>query len=67
MLKIIDITKSIRIETNAFDLIINAYLNQEYKDKHHSMIYYSRKLFLAKQNYNIANKELLIVVIALQY
>ena len=67
MLKMIDITKTIRIETNASNLTLNACLNQKYEGKYHSMIYYFKKLFSTKQNYDIANKELLIIIVALQY
>ena len=44
ILKMFDSKKSIRIETNAFDLIISACLNQENEDKQHLMTYFSRKL-----------------------
>ena len=67
MLKMINTTKSIRIETNASNLIISACLNQNNEGKYHSMTYYLKKLFLTKQNYDIANKELLIIVVVLQY
>ena len=67
MLRIIDIIKSIRIEMNAFNLVISACLNQEYEGKYYSIIYYFKKLFSTKQNYDIANKKLLIIVVALQY
>ena len=67
MLKIIEITKIIRIKMNTLNLILKACLNQEHENKYYLMTYYFKKLFLAKQNYDITNKELLIIVIALQY
>ena len=48
ILKIINIIKLIRIETNALNLIINACLNQKYKNKYYLLIYYFKKLFSIK-------------------
>ena len=58
--------KTIRIETNASNLAIDACLNQENEDKQHLVAYFSRKLSLAKQNYDIHDKELLAIVTFLE-
>ena len=64
ILRMIDIDSSIKIETDAFDLIIKECLNQQANNKWHSAIYFSRKLSSTEQNYNIHDKELLIIIIA---
>ena len=57
-------TKPNRIKTDKLDLAIKIYLLQPDDQKQwHFIIYYSRKLFLIEQNYNIADKKLLIIVI----
>ena len=66
VLKIFDTEKLSRIETDALDLAIGACLIQEYKGKWHLVVYISRKLSLAEQNYDIYNKELLAIVAALE-
>ncbi len=66
VLKMFDSSKSIRIETNASDLAIDACLSQEYEDKWHSMTYYSRKLSSAEQNYDIHDKKLLVIIASLE-
>ena len=66
MLKIFDITKSIRIKIDTLNLVIKIYLNQKHKNKQYLVIYYSRKLLLIKQNYNIHNKKLLTIVTTLK-
>ena len=49
------------------DFILGAYIVQKYKDGiWHLVIYYSRKLTPPELNYNIYNKELLAIVIALK-
>ena len=58
--------KSIRIKTNASNLIINACLNQENEDKQHFVAYFSRKFLLIEQNYDIHDKELLAIIIFLK-
>ena len=68
ILKISNMTKSIRMRINALNLIIKAFLKQKNNnDKWHSMTYYSRKLSSTKQNYDIVNKELLTIVVALNH
>ena len=61
-----DSKKSIRIETNASNLIIDACLNQETKSKQHLVTYFSRKLSSTKQNYDIHDKKLLAIIIFLE-
>ena len=57
-----DSKKSICIETDASDFTIEEYLTQEYKKKHHFIVYHFRKMSSAEQNYNIHDKELLMIV-----
>ena len=66
ILQMFNSKKTIRIETNASNLIIDACLNQESEDKQHFMTYFSRKLSLVKQNYDIHDKELLAIIISLK-
>jgi hypothetical protein len=66
ILKMFNSSKSIRIETNASNLAINACLNQKYESRWHSMTYYSRKLSSAEQNYDIHDKKLLIIIASLE-
>ena len=66
ILKIFDPKKPSRIETDALDLAIGACWMQEYNGRWHLIVYISRKLSLAEQNYDIYNKELLAIVAALE-
>ena len=66
ILRMFDSTKSIRIETNASNLTIDACLNQEDEDKQHLVAYFSKKLSSTKQNYDIHDKKLLAIVISLE-
>ena len=43
-------------------MAIGAYLLQEFKGNQYPIVYYSRKLSSVEQNYDIYNKELLVVV-----
>jgi hypothetical protein len=66
-LAIFDLEKHIVLETDAFDYAIGAYINQLGKDKKfHSITFYLRKMISAETNYDIYDKKLLAVVIALQ-
>ena len=65
-LKMFNIQKSIKIKIDASDLAIETYLSQKYKEKWHFITYYSKKLLLIEQNYDIYNKELLIIITALK-
>ena len=58
--------RSIRIETNASNMIIKTCLCQKYDDKWYSVVYFSKKLTSAEQNYEIHDKELLIIVTVLK-
>ena len=62
-----DSEQPIQVETNALDKAIGACLTQEYDKKRYPIAYYLRKLILAKQNYDIYDKELLVVVVALTH
>ena len=53
------------MKTNALNLIIDACLNQENEGKQHFVTYFSRKLSSTKQNYDIHDKELFAIIIAL--
>ena len=56
-----------KVKTNTLDFIVGAYLQQKHKDRiQHLVIYYSRKITLPELNYNIYNKELLAIIIALK-
>ncbi len=55
-----------RMKIDALDLVIDACFNQLYEGMWHPMAYYSRKLSLAKQNYDIHDKKLLAIVATLK-
>ena len=54
------------IEIDVLDFILGVYLLQKHQDIQHLVAYYSRKITLLELNYNIYNKELLGIVIALK-
>ena len=62
-----DPKKPIQVEIDASDRAIGACLTQEIGDKRHPIAYFSRKMTLAEQNYEIYNKELLTIVAVLRY
>ena len=66
MLKLYDPKREIRIETNASNLAIKACLNQKYNGKQHSIAYLSKKLSSTEQNYDVHDKKLLTIVVALE-
>ena len=66
VLKMYDLRLSSRIEIDASNLVIDAYFSQEHEGMWHSMTYLSRKLSLAKQNYDVHDKELLAIVFFLK-
>ena len=66
ILQMFDSKRSIRIETNASNLIIDACLNQKREGKRHFVTYFSRKLSPTKQNYDIHDKELFAIIISLE-
>jgi len=55
-----------QMKIDALDLAIDACFNQSYEGMWHSVAYYSRKLSLAKQNYDIHDKKLLAIVATLE-
>ncbi len=49
------------------DFAVGVYLLQRHKDEvQHLVIYYSRKIILLELNYNIYDKELLVIIMALK-
>ena len=54
------------IETDASDLAIKVCFCQQHDGKWKPVVYYSRKMSTAKQNYDIHDKELLTIISALQ-
>ena len=57
----------IRAKIDVLDFAVGVYLQQKYKDKvQYLVIYYSYKITLLELNYNIYNKELLVIVTALK-
>ena len=54
------------IKIDVLDFILGIYLIQKYLNRQYLVIYYSRKITLPELNYNIYNKELLGIVIALK-
>ena len=67
ILKIYQAVLLTRVKINVLDFVVGVYLQQKYKDKvQHLIIYYNRKIILLKLNYNIYNKELLVIIIVLK-
>ena len=54
------------MEIDILDFVLGAYLLQKHLDRWHPVAYYSWKITPLKLNYNIYNKELLGIVIALK-
>ena len=54
------------VKTDASDFILGICLIQKYPDRWHLVIYYSCKMTPLELNYNIYNKELLGIVVALK-
>jgi hypothetical protein len=57
----------LRFKTNALDLAIGIYAKQERDGKYHLIAYYLRKFSSAEENYDVYNKELLAIVVVLEY
>ena len=56
-----------KIKTDILDFTLGAYLQQKHKDRiQHLVIYYNQKITLLELNYNIYNKELLAIIVALK-
>ena len=57
----------IKVKIDVLDFILGACLQQKYKDRMQYLVaYYSQKMILLELNYNIYNKELLAIIIALK-
>jgi hypothetical protein len=54
------------METDALDGVVAGVLSQEVKGKWHPIAFYSKTMLAPKQNYKIHNKEMLVVVWALE-
>ena len=61
-----DSSKLFTITTDAFDFAIEAVLTQDHGKGQQPVVYESRKLSLAEQNYPIHEKELLAIVHAIR-
>jgi hypothetical protein len=59
--------RELQLEIDASNLAISGCLTQIVDKKRVLITYYSRKLSLAEQNYNIYDKELLAVVVSLEH
>ena len=56
-----------RVEIDILDFILGVYLLQKHADRvQYLVVYYSRKLIPLELNYDIYNKELLGIVVALK-
>ena len=66
ILKIYQLKLETIIETDVLDFILGVYLLQKHENAQYLVVYYSRKITLLELNYNIYNKELLGIVIALK-
>ena len=63
-----DINKKSIIETDTSNIVIGAiYLQKGSDRKLYFIVYFSKKILLTKQNYNIYKKELLAILKALKY
>jgi transposase InsO family protein len=59
--------EALRFETDASDLAIGMCAKQERDGKWHPIAYHSRKFTSAEENYDVHDKELLAVVVALEH
>jgi len=66
ILKIYQPELPIKVETNALDFALKACLLQKHNEVWHPVAYYSQKMTPLELNYDIYNKELLGIVIALK-
>ena len=66
ILKIYILSLPTVVKIDILDFILGACLVQKYPDKWYLVIYYSCKMTPLELNYNIYNKELLGIVIALK-
>ena len=66
VLKIYQLELLIKVKTNVLDFVLGACLLQKYSKIWHPVVYYSHKITPLELNYNIYNKELLGIVVALK-
>ena len=66
ILKIYTLSLLTVVKIDVLNFILGVYLVQKYLDGWHLVIYYSRKIIPLELNYDIYNKELLGIVIALK-
>ena len=67
ILRIYQLRLLIRVKINTLDFVLEVYIVQRYNNRvQYSVAYYSRKMIPPKLNYNIYDKELLIIVTALK-
>ena len=66
VLKIYKLSLLMKIKMDILDFTLKIYLVQQYPDRQHPVTYYSQKITPVELNYNIYNKELLGIVIALK-
>ena len=67
ILKIYRLELPIKVEIDLLNFILKVQLLQKYKNRiQYLVVYYSRKLMLVELNYNIYNKELLVIVVVLK-
>ena len=66
ILKIYQLKLETVIKTDILDFALGVYLLQKYQDAQYPVAYYSQKIIPLKLNYNIYNKKLLGIVIALK-
>ena len=66
ILKIYILSLPIVVKTDVLDFILGVCLVQKYLNRWHLVTYYSCKMIPLELNYNIYNKELLGIVIALK-
>ena len=56
-----------KIETDALDLALGACITQEKNGQWHPIAYYLRKFTLQEERYNVHDKELLAIVLAIKH
>ena len=67
ILKIYKLKLLIKVKIDLLDFILGVYIVQKYEDKIQYLIaYYSKKLTLLELNYNIYDKELLVIITVLK-
>ena len=66
ILKIYRLTLLIRVKIDTLDFVLGVCLLQKHREVQYLVIYYSRKIILLELNYDIYNKELLVIVIVLK-